>query len=979
MNIAPRDGNSVGYNNQAFWTGDAEYGSVDTWLSNDYKSPASYLLTTSEIMIASAAPGAVGAVRGWRTWPFATPHSVDSMFSTGIVGVHNPDPCETGPSVRTNTGSTSLYDDIIRQGSCLHADVNPSGNGEGDTTRLTTLAGDNTDNRMSGFASCADCGTQWQGVDAYMGLDRAACNKDGCDRSEVAVGAARDPDCKGYYCKSWRNGGWGAATDLDWNSRIFVRGVLCDAIPVDAENAISGWAHWPVGGNGHVSQGTCSSTSLLAGPAPTRICQLDGTWGPVTNPCRPKTCADGVNGDCGDPTYVTCTNVPLAPRICTDIDECADGNNGGCGTLACINANAAAQHCEVARPNCKAHLDAGLVSSGAYPLDPDGVGGMPWYWGYCDMETDGGGWTLVMNIAPQDGNSVGYNNQSFWTGNAEYGSFENKLSNDYKSPASYLVRSSEIMIASAEPGAAGAVIGWRTWPFVASRSFDSMFSTGIVAVHSTDPCDTGPAARTSLGTTSAWDDIIRQGSCLHADVNPSGSGEGDTIRLTTIAGDNTDNMMSGFASCIDCGAPWQGVDSFMGLDRAACNKAICTNGEIAVGAARHPDCKGNYCEYWRNGSWGAATALDWNSRIFVRTAPCEAISLGSENAASGWAQWPTAANGEVAQGTCGNMALQAAAAPTRTCSSDGTWGPVSDPCVPKTCADGVNGDCGNPVYVACVNAAPNPRSCVDIQECLVNNGGCVPPNDVCSEQYGAPPACIDVRASCRAYFDAGSSTDGIYDIDPDASGPLLPFQAYCDMLNGGWTLLMKLSAGEFCYGSALWSDGVEHNPANLLDTTTPSGYDAKSRAFHELTDVMELQFTTQHASVTTSFVAPSSPEVLMTTNDIAFATYPDRTAWRNTFLQDRNSAPIFMRAGVPVTSPSGSCRTNPGATPSGCGKPCVFCYQAAGGDCCNCTAGGDDVNSGIGNNPAYCGAGSGTCSTGGAWSANDNQTLIWGR
>ena len=31
------------------------------------------------------------------------------------------------------------------------------------------------------------------------------------------------------------------------------------------------------------------------------------------------------------------------------------------------------------------------------------------------METNGGGWTLVMNINPADGNAASYNNQAFWT------------------------------------------------------------------------------------------------------------------------------------------------------------------------------------------------------------------------------------------------------------------------------------------------------------------------------------------------------------------------------------------------------------------------------------------------------------------------------------------------------------------------------------------------------------------------------------
>ncbi len=244
--------------------------------------------------------------------------------------------------------------------------------------------------------------------------------------------------------------------------------------------------------------------------------------------------------------------------------------------------------------------------------------------------------------------------------------------------------------------------------------------------------------------------------------------------------------------------------------------------------------------------------------------------------------------------------------------------------------------------------------------------------------------------SCKAiHASYPALSDGVYTIDPDGDGGTDPFQVYCDMTTdgGGWTLIMKLSKNEFCYGSTRWTDQTPRNADKLLDTVMPSTqeYDAKSAAFHLIDEVTSLRFaTSKNAAVTVSFASPATPETLMTTNDVPFSPYPDYQTWRAAFGHDRQCGPVFMRAGVSIMA--GSCRTSL-AAPQGCGQPCTFCFQAADGNYgCKANPGQcghsskNDVNSGVGNHAGNCGGGiPATCSAGGQWSTPDLRTLVWAR
>ncbi len=181
--------------------------------------------------------------------------------------------------------------------------------------------------------------------------------------------------------------------------------------------------------------------------------------------------------------------------------------------------------------------------SGPYWIDPSGSSP---FQTACDMDTNGGGWSLMMNLDTSDGNVRYYRDDTWWTGSGNFGSADNAYGNDFKAGGVLTANWDEIMIRVHHENL--DTMGWRSWSLPSGTNMQSKFNGA--KSRSANVLTTGSTGSDVSGLPSA-DVVVRPGGNLHFNMEWGATGSYDLARLRADSIGSTDNVNWGMGMQMD--------------------------------------------------------------------------------------------------------------------------------------------------------------------------------------------------------------------------------------------------------------------------------------------------------------------------------------------------------------------------------------------------------------------------------------------
>jgi cysteine-rich repeat protein len=319
--------------------------------------------------------------------------------------------CSGGEATDTTFNFTTMGDgDGDGDETTGDGDGDPSGDGDGEPGtecgNAVVEAGEQCDlgpdNAADGACTpecqIADCG------DGYHRPDFEECDDGNTDNTDECIEGCFLATCGDGFtqngveeCDDGNDDNTDGCTDVclpaNCGDGVVQEGEQCDDANGDDSDECPGSCQLAYCGDGYLrpeweecDDGNTSDDDGCVGPLCTLAFCGDGFINMGVEEC------DDTNMDDNDDCTAMCTEA-----FCGDgvhwygMEECDDGNlneDDGCANDCTLDVQTSCQNLKLSAPNSP---------SGIYLIDPDIGGPSPAFMTYCDMTTDGGGWTLILN------------------------------------------------------------------------------------------------------------------------------------------------------------------------------------------------------------------------------------------------------------------------------------------------------------------------------------------------------------------------------------------------------------------------------------------------------------------------------------------------------------------------------------------------------------------------------------------------------